>query len=139
MSNKVIKTIAVITTAVLGMILTLHWKRVEVLDTPAPAPTATLFGTQTGPTYFAEVDGNGDVLRVIVATQAFIDTGRVGDPTSWIETDPEERVRKNYAGKGYKYDAQRDAFIAPKPDDPEATLDSVTLKWKVPKRPTLTP
>jgi len=34
-------------------------------------------------TYFAEIDANGTVLRVIVADQAFINSGKVGDPKNW--------------------------------------------------------
>lgn len=36
--------------------------------------------------------------------------------------------RKNFAGIGYRYDAVRDAFIPPKPDD-NAVLDEETCTW----------
>jgi hypothetical protein len=41
-------------------------------------------------------------------------------------------IRYNYAGVGYKYDADADAFIAPKPDcgHPELTLNTATYRWK---------
>ena len=39
--------------------------------------------------------------------------------------------RKNYAGIGYKYDADRDAFIAPKPFA-SWLLDDFTCQWKAP-------
>jgi hypothetical protein len=39
--------------------------------------------------------------------------------------------RKNYAGKGYTYDAERDAFIAPKPYD-SWLLDEATCQWEAP-------
>ena len=39
--------------------------------------------------------------------------------------------RKNYAGIGYTYDPQRDAFIPPKPT-PDAVLDEDTCQWIVP-------
>ena len=39
--------------------------------------------------------------------------------------------RKNYAGIGYTYDPQRDAFIPPKPT-PDAVLDEATCQWIVP-------
>jgi len=39
--------------------------------------------------------------------------------------------RKNYAGIGYTYDAERDAFIAPKPFD-SWLLDEATCLWKAP-------
>ena len=42
-----------------------------------------------------------------------------------------EPFRKNYAGIGYTYDAQRDAFIPPKPIEEGKTfaLDEVTCQW----------
>ena len=39
--------------------------------------------------------------------------------------------RKNYAGIGYTYDADRDAFIAPKPYD-SWLLDEETCFWNAP-------
>lgn len=39
--------------------------------------------------------------------------------------------RKNYAGIGYTFDAQRDAFLPPKPSE-DATLDEATCQWIVP-------
>lgn len=39
--------------------------------------------------------------------------------------------RKNYAGIGYSYDAQRDAFIPPKPFN-SWILDEETCLWKPP-------
>lgn len=39
--------------------------------------------------------------------------------------------RKNYAGIGYTYDANRDAFIPPKPF-PSWTLNEVTCNWDAP-------
>lgn len=41
-------------------------------------------------------------------------------------------IRKNYAGIGYTYDATRDAFIAPKPDNATG-FDEDTCQWIVPK------
>jgi hypothetical protein len=40
-------------------------------------------------------------------------------------------IRKNFAGIGFTYDAQRDAFIAPKPSN-AASLDEDTCKWIIP-------
>ena len=39
--------------------------------------------------------------------------------------------RKNYAGVGYSYDPQRDAFIEPKPFD-SWTLNETTCIWEAP-------
>jgi len=45
-------------------------------------------------------------------------------------TSYNNNIRKNYAGIGYTYDAERDAFIAPKPNcHPEVTLDEATCRW----------
>jgi len=85
------------------------------------------------PTYFAEIGTQGDVLRVIVADQSFIDSGAVGNPENWIQTDVDGKIKKNYAGKGYTYDKNRDAFIPPKPE-PNATLDEKTAQWKFSKK-----
>lgn len=71
---------------------------------------------------FAEIE-NGVVKRVIVVTQAVLNTGIFGNPANWMQTniDTQEGVnkkgetplRKNYAGAGFKYDAGLDAFIPP--------------------------
>ena len=45
-------------------------------------------------------------------------------------------IRKNYAGVGYTYDAERDAFIPPKPY-PSWVLNEDTCRWDSPvPRPT---
>ena len=82
-------------------------------------------------TYFAELNKDNEVIRVIVADQAFIDTGKVGNPNNWKQTYKGDNVRKNYAGKGYKYNKDIDAFITKKPTE-DATLDEATAKWIVP-------
>ena len=63
--------------------------------------------------------------RVIVIEQDVLNTGHWGDPNMWVQTSyntygGEHRLggtplRKNYAGIGYTYDIQRDAFYTPKP------------------------
>jgi hypothetical protein len=77
--------------------------------------------------HFAEIDDNNMVIRVIVAEIDFINSGVVGDPSRWIQTSYNtfkgkhllggEPLRKNFAGIGFYYDKQRDAFIPPKPYD----------------------
>lgn len=49
----------------------------------------------------------------------------------WKQTSYNGNIRKNYAGIGYKYDAQKDAFIPPKPYS-SWTLDEETCNWKSP-------
>lgn len=90
--------------------------------------------------HFAKVE-NGIVTQVIVAEQDFIDSGAVGDPSSWIQTsyntyagqhrDGGTPLRKNYAGIGMVYDAVKDAFYAPQPF-PSWVLDEQTCIWNAP-------
>lgn len=87
--------------------------------------------------HFAQVE-NGVVTQVIVAEQDVIDSGVFG--SGWVQTSyntnggqhPEGRpLRKNYAGVGYTYDEQRDAFIPPQPF-PSWTLNEDTCLWDAP-------
>lgn len=89
--------------------------------------------------HFAKVE-NGMVTQVIVIDQETLNTGLWGDPASWVQTSyntkggqhPEGRpLRKNFAGIGYTYDAQRDAFIPPKPYN-SWLLDEQTCLWNAP-------
>ena len=50
---------------------------------------------------------------------------------TWIQTSYNGNIRKNYAGVGYTYDSQRDAFIPPKPY-PSWTLVEETCNWTAP-------
>jgi len=49
---------------------------------------------------------------------------------TWKQTSYNGNIRKNYAGIGYTYHADIDAFVAPKPF-PSWTLD-VDAKWQPP-------
>jgi hypothetical protein len=89
--------------------------------------------------HFAKVI-DGIVTEVLVIEQDVIDTGLFGDPALWVQTSyntyggqhPEGRpLRKNYAGIGYTYDAERDAFIAPSPF-PSWLLNDDTCLWDAP-------
>ena len=46
-------------------------------------------------------------------------------------TSYNNNYRKNYAGIGYTFDAERDAFIAPKPYA-SWVLDEATCRWEAP-------
>lgn len=91
--------------------------------------------------HFAQIDENNIVIRVLVIDQETINTGAFGDPSSWIQTSYNTHggihslggtpLRKNYAGVGYTYDAQRDAFIPAKPY-PSWTLDETSCLWQPP-------
>lgn len=89
--------------------------------------------------HFAQVH-NGIVQQVIVADQAFIDSGAVGDPAAWIQTSirtisnqhPEGRpLRGNFACPGYTYDRNNDVFYAPQPYA-SWTLNTSTWTWEPP-------
>lgn len=87
---------------------------------------------------FAKVE-NGIVTNVIVAEQDFIDT--LEDKQLWIQTSYNTYggvhllggtpLRKNYAGEGYSYDSERDAFIPPKPFS-SWILNEDTCLWESP-------
>ena len=49
----------------------------------------------------------------------------------WIQTSYNGKIRKNYAGIGYKYDATLDAFIPPQPYA-SWLLDEDKAQWKAP-------
>lgn len=85
-------------------------------------------------TTFAEIDASGNVLRVIVADQAFIDSGAVGPPSNWVQTFPDGSARKNYAGPGHIYNRGLDAFIPPKPF-PSWHLNPQRGRWEAPFPP----
>ena len=96
--------------------------------------------------HFAFVD-NGIVEKVVVASQEFIDTGKLGDKDKFVQTSyntrggvhygqdeqPDEGtpLRKNYAGVGYSYDSVRGAFIPPKPYE-SWSLNEDTCLWEAP-------
>lgn len=99
--------------------------------------------------HFAKVQ-QGIVTQVIVAEPEFFDTFVDSTPGKWIQTsyntfggvhyDPETRepsadqskaLRKNYAGPGFSYDFERDAFIPPKPFE-SWTLNETSCLWEPP-------
>ena len=96
--------------------------------------------------HFAELDQNNIVQRVIVVNNndildvenkeseeigiAFCKS-LLGNDTIWIQTSYNESFRKNYAGTGFTYDSERDAFIPPKPYN-SWLLDEQTCQWKPP-------
>lgn len=99
--------------------------------------------------HFAKIIG-GIVQTVIVAEQDAIDDGSQGDPNTWVQTsyntrggvhyqpntdipseDQSKALRKNYAGIGYTYDSDRDAFIPPKPYT-TWSLNEQTCLWDPP-------
>lgn len=90
--------------------------------------------------HFAKVV-DGKVTQVIVAEPEFFNTFIDSSPGEWIQTSYNTRggvhvnggtpLRKNYAGIGYSYDKERDAFIPPQPF-PSWTLNEDTCLWEAP-------
>jgi hypothetical protein len=64
--------------------------------------------------HFAQIF-EGKVKNVIVAEQDVIDSGAFGDPASWKQTSYNGNIRRRFAGIGYEYNEDLDAFIPPKP------------------------
>ncbi len=86
--------------------------------------------------HWAELDENNFVLRVVVGDNNEPDEGyqwlinNLGG--TWVQTSYTAKIRKNYAGIGYKYDSVRDAFIAPEPEG-NLGFDEETCQWIMPK------
>ena len=78
--------------------------------------------------YFAKVE-NGVVTQVIVADQAFINSGVVGDPSSWMETFDGQKGKR--ADVGDTFDPKLNCFVSPQPFD-SWTFSETELKWKAP-------
>ena len=90
--------------------------------------------------HYAKVNG-GIVEKIIVAEAEFFDTFVDDSPGAWIQTsynthggvhsDGGTPLRKNYAGIGMTYDAERDAFYSPQPY-PSWTLNDDSCIWEAP-------
>lgn len=89
--------------------------------------------------HYAFLDDNNVVTQVIVGTD---ETELIEglDPETWYgnfrgqvckRTSYNANIRKNYAGIGFTYDAQRDAFIPPKPFA-SWVLNEETCNWEAP-------
>jgi hypothetical protein len=78
--------------------------------------------------HFAELDENNVVKRVIVVANKDTADANGNEVESigvafcqklfggtWVQTSYNGNKRKNYAGVGYTYDADIDAFVPPKP------------------------
>ncbi len=85
--------------------------------------------------HFAEIDENNVVLRVLVGDNNMPNEGydwfveNLGG--TWIQTSYNGNIRKNFAGIGYTYDAEKDAFIPPQPFE-SWTLNETTCRWQSP-------
>ena len=90
--------------------------------------------------HYAKVK-DGKVIDVIVAEADFFDTFIDETPGEWIQTSYNTKggvhklggtpLRKNFAGIGFTYDKNLDAFIPPKPFN-SWTLNENTCLWEAP-------
>lgn len=84
--------------------------------------------------HWAEIDENNIVLRVLVGNNSEPDEGEAFMNSlggTWVKTSYNRNIRKNFAGIGFTYDAERDAFIAPKPYN-SWLLNEETCQWEAP-------
>jgi hypothetical protein len=93
--------------------------------------------------HFAQLDENNIVTQVIVvANSELLDNGAENEAKgiafchgllggNWIQTSYSKAFRKNFAGVGHTYDAQRDAFIPPQ-SYPSWILIESTCQWEPP-------
>ena len=95
--------------------------------------------------HFAQLDENNVVINVIVVhNNELLDENGVESEakgvsfcqtlfpnTNWVQTSYNANMRKHYAGLGFTFDANRDAFIPPKPY-PSWTLNEQTCVWEAP-------
>lgn len=94
--------------------------------------------------HFAQINSDNVVTQVIVVSNA--DCGGGEYPASdsigaafctnllggtWKQTSYNNNFRKRYAGIGYTFNEELDAFIAPKPY-PSWTLNTDTADWEAP-------
>jgi len=97
--------------------------------------------------HYAKVE-DGIVTRVIVAEADFFDNFVDDSPGEWLQTSYNTRgnrhydpgtgleddgipLRYNYAGIGFSYDADKDAFIPPQPYN-SWTVNEDTCLWEPP-------
>jgi len=90
--------------------------------------------------HYAFLDENNIVTEVIVGRN---ETEVVNGISDWeayygkfrnqvcVRTSYNGNIRKNYAGIGFTYDAERDAFISPTPYE-SWVLDEETCQWEAP-------
>jgi len=95
--------------------------------------------------HFAQLDENNVVTQVIVVNnnECMLDgeenetigvvfcKSLFGSNTRWKQTSYNSTIRKNFAGIGYTYNSDLDAFIPPKPFD-SWVLNQESCKWEAP-------
>jgi hypothetical protein len=98
--------------------------------------------------HFAKIDAQNLVTEVIVVANGVIDNlpfpesepigvafcqSLYGQDTVWKQTSYNSNFRKHFAGIGYTYNADLDAFVPPKPiHNPSWVLNLETVNWEPP-------
>jgi len=90
--------------------------------------------------HFAKIGKGNIVERVEVVSNDIATTEQAGADflnnlyktrDVWKQTSYNNNIRKNFAGVGYTYDENRDAFISPKPFN-SWILNENTCQWEAP-------
>jgi hypothetical protein len=90
--------------------------------------------------HFAKLGVGNIVEQVIVVSNDIAITEQAGldfinklynTRDVWKQTSYNNNIRKNFAGIGFQYDQQRDAFIPPKPFN-SWILNEDTCRWEAP-------
>lgn len=98
--------------------------------------------------HFAEIDDNNVVLRVLVINDSDIINPETNEQDetigrefcskefggNWIQTSYNHNLRVRYAGPGYTYDPDLDAFLEPQPY-PSWVVNTTTKSWESPLGP----
>jgi hypothetical protein len=85
--------------------------------------------------HFAELNEKNVVIQVLVTDNNSLNEGydwlieNLGG--NWVKTSYNASIRKNFAGIGFTYDPERDAFIPPKPFKSWVLVEE-TCKWQAP-------
>ena len=103
--------------------------------------------------HFAQLDDNNVVIQIIVVSNDDCSDANgtesesigvafcqklLGANTNWKQTSYNSNMRVRYAGVGYSYNAELDAFVPPQPYA-SWTLNNTTADWDSPlTEPTLT-
>jgi hypothetical protein len=98
--------------------------------------------------HFAQLDENNIVTQVIVVDNKDITDPHTGEEDEilgiafckkllggkWVQTSYNNSIRKRYAGIGYQFSKELDAFIPPSPF-PSYVLNPETADWESPVGP----
>lgn len=87
--------------------------------------------------HFAKINDENIVVEVLVVDNSLEHRGAdflandLGLGGNWIQTSYNRTFRKNFAGIGYFYDENLDAFIPPKPEIGNWVLNTTNCQWEL--------